>query len=79
MQISVGYVLCVWIGGMGCLWRCRVTAVLCCVCPQVSEAVLCRSACGQYGWAAEPWSVCAINALDILPACGEGVQSRKVR
>ncbi|XP_064167589.1 thrombospondin type-1 domain-containing protein 7B isoform X1 [Anguilla rostrata] len=46
---------------------------------QVSEAVLCYSECSQYAWATEPWSVCAINAVDKLPDCGEGVQSRKVR
>uniref|UniRef100_A0AAY4ECW1 Thrombospondin type-1 domain-containing protein 7A n=1 Tax=Denticeps clupeoides TaxID=299321 RepID=A0AAY4ECW1_9TELE len=46
---------------------------------QVYEAVPCYSECDQYVWVTEPWSVCAINTVDELPACGEGVQSRKIR
>uniref|UniRef100_A0A3B1IIX4 Thrombospondin type-1 domain-containing protein 7A n=1 Tax=Astyanax mexicanus TaxID=7994 RepID=A0A3B1IIX4_ASTMX len=46
---------------------------------QVYEAVPCRSVCGVYEWVAEPWSFCSINTVDQLPACGEGVQSRKIR
>lgn len=49
------------------------------VCLQVYEAVPCQSECGQYEWVADPWSVCTINTVDELPACGEGVQSRKIR
>lgn len=39
----------------------------------------CRGECGQYEWVTDPWSVCTINTVDKLPACGEGVQSRKIR
>ncbi|XP_016097128.1 thrombospondin type-1 domain-containing protein 7B-like [Sinocyclocheilus grahami] len=46
---------------------------------QVYEAVPCRSECGQYEWVTDPWSVCTINTVDELPACGEGVQSHKIR
>uniref|UniRef100_A0A3B5A609 Thrombospondin type 1 domain containing 7B n=1 Tax=Stegastes partitus TaxID=144197 RepID=A0A3B5A609_9TELE len=45
---------------------------------QVYEAVPCHSECSQYEWRIEPWSICTINAVDDLPACGEGVQSRKI-
>lgn len=48
-------------------------------CLQVYEAVPCHSNCGQYEWQVEAWSICTINAVDELPACGEGVQSRKIR
>lgn len=52
-----------------------------CVCflTQVYEAVPCHSDCSQYEWRVESWSICTINAVDELPACGEGVQSRKIR
>lgn len=43
------------------------------------EAVPCHSDCSQYEWRADSWSICTINAVDDLPACGEGVQSRKIR
>nr|XP_023677065.1 thrombospondin type-1 domain-containing protein 7B-like isoform X1 [Paramormyrops kingsleyae] len=46
---------------------------------QVYEAVPCHNECGEYVWVPEPWSACTINAVDELPGCGEGVQSRKVR
>ncbi|XP_029967914.1 thrombospondin type-1 domain-containing protein 7B isoform X2 [Salarias fasciatus] len=46
---------------------------------QVYEAVPCHSDCSQYEWRVEPWSICTINTVDDLPACGEGVQSRKIR
>ncbi|XP_062313300.1 thrombospondin type-1 domain-containing protein 7B [Osmerus eperlanus] len=46
---------------------------------QVYEAMPCHSQCKQYEWRAEPWSMCTINTVDKLPACGEGVQSRKIR
>lgn len=46
---------------------------------QVYEAVPCHSDCSQYEWRLESWSICTINAVDDLPACGEGVQSRKIR
>ncbi|XP_068186329.1 thrombospondin type-1 domain-containing protein 7B [Antennarius striatus] len=46
---------------------------------QVYEAVRCHSECSQYMWRIEPWSMCTINTVDDLPACGEGVQSRKIR
>ncbi|XP_040005222.1 thrombospondin type-1 domain-containing protein 7B [Xiphias gladius] len=46
---------------------------------QVYEAVPCHSECSQYEWRIEPWSICTINTVDDLPACGEGVQSRKIR
>uniref|UniRef100_A0AAQ6I9L7 Thrombospondin type-1 domain-containing protein 7A n=1 Tax=Anabas testudineus TaxID=64144 RepID=A0AAQ6I9L7_ANATE len=46
---------------------------------QVYEAVPCHSECSQYEWRTEPWSICTINTVDDLPACGEGVQSRKIR
>uniref|UniRef100_H3D083 Thrombospondin type-1 domain-containing protein 7A n=1 Tax=Tetraodon nigroviridis TaxID=99883 RepID=H3D083_TETNG len=46
---------------------------------QVYEAVPCHSDCSQYEWRVESWSICTINAVDDLPACGEGVQSRKIR
>ncbi|XP_039883311.1 thrombospondin type-1 domain-containing protein 7B isoform X1 [Simochromis diagramma] len=46
---------------------------------QVYEALPCYSECSQYEWRAEPWSICTINTVDDLPACGEGVQSRKIR
>uniref|UniRef100_A0A8C9SRK1 Thrombospondin type-1 domain-containing protein 7A n=1 Tax=Scleropages formosus TaxID=113540 RepID=A0A8C9SRK1_SCLFO len=46
---------------------------------QVYEAVPCHSECGQYVWVMEPWSVCTINTVDEMPACGEGVQTRKIR
>ncbi|KAG8000762.1 Thrombospondin type-1 domain-containing protein 7B [Nibea albiflora] len=46
---------------------------------QVYEAVRCHSECSQYEWKIEPWSICTINTVDDLPACGEGVQSRKIR
>ncbi|XP_036432693.1 thrombospondin type-1 domain-containing protein 7B [Colossoma macropomum] len=46
---------------------------------QVYEAVPCRSMCSVYEWVTEPWSFCSINSVDQLPACGEGVQSRKIR
>ncbi|XP_056145668.1 thrombospondin type-1 domain-containing protein 7B [Lampris incognitus] len=46
---------------------------------QVYEAVPCHSECGQYEWKTEPWSICTINLVNELPACGEGVQSRKIR
>ncbi|XP_041940176.1 thrombospondin type-1 domain-containing protein 7B isoform X1 [Alosa sapidissima] len=46
---------------------------------QVYEAVPCHSECSDYVWITEAWSVCTINAVDELPACGEGVQSRKIR
>ncbi|XP_052004347.1 thrombospondin type-1 domain-containing protein 7B-like [Xyrauchen texanus] len=45
---------------------------------QVYEAVPCHSECGQYEWVTDPWSVCTINTVDELPACGEGIQSRKI-
>uniref|UniRef100_A0A3P9C4G4 Thrombospondin type 1 domain containing 7B n=1 Tax=Maylandia zebra TaxID=106582 RepID=A0A3P9C4G4_9CICH len=45
---------------------------------QVYEALPCYSECSQYEWRAEPWSICTINTVDDLPACGEGVQSRKI-
>lgn len=46
---------------------------------QVYEAAPCYSECGQYEWRIEPWSICTISAVDDMPACGEGVQSRKIR
>lgn len=46
---------------------------------QVNEAVPCHSECSQFEWRMEPWSICTINTVDDLPACGEGVQSRKIR
>ncbi|XP_034041977.1 thrombospondin type-1 domain-containing protein 7B [Thalassophryne amazonica] len=46
---------------------------------QVYEARSCHSKCRQYEWRTEPWSICTINTVDELPACGEGVQSRKIR
>lgn len=46
---------------------------------QVYEALPCYSECSQYEWRAKPWSICTINTVDDLPACGEGVQSRKIR
>ncbi|KAF7655323.1 hypothetical protein LDENG_00057900 [Lucifuga dentata] len=46
---------------------------------QVYEAMPCYSECSQYEWRTEPWSICTINTVDELPACGEGVQSRKTR
>uniref|UniRef100_A0A3Q4ARY6 Thrombospondin type-1 domain-containing protein 7A n=1 Tax=Mola mola TaxID=94237 RepID=A0A3Q4ARY6_MOLML len=46
---------------------------------QVYEAVRCHSKCSQYEWRVESWSICTINTVDDLPACGEGVQSRKIR
>uniref|UniRef100_A0A665UXM7 Thrombospondin type-1 domain-containing protein 7A n=1 Tax=Echeneis naucrates TaxID=173247 RepID=A0A665UXM7_ECHNA len=46
---------------------------------QVYEAVPCHSECSQFQWRTEPWSICTINTVDDLPACGEGVQSRKIR
>ncbi|XP_072253400.1 thrombospondin type-1 domain-containing protein 7B [Leuresthes tenuis] len=46
---------------------------------QVYEAVPCDRECSQYEWRTEPWSICTINAMNDLPACGEGVQSRKIR
>ncbi|XP_037542046.1 thrombospondin type-1 domain-containing protein 7B [Nematolebias whitei] len=46
---------------------------------QVYEAVPCNRECSQYEWRIEPWSICTINTVDDLPACGEGVQSRKIR
>uniref|UniRef100_A0A672IN76 Thrombospondin type-1 domain-containing protein 7A n=1 Tax=Salarias fasciatus TaxID=181472 RepID=A0A672IN76_SALFA len=46
---------------------------------RVYEAVPCHSDCSQYEWRVEPWSICTINTVDDLPACGEGVQSRKIR
>uniref|UniRef100_A0A1A8PEM2 Thrombospondin type-1 domain-containing protein 7A n=3 Tax=Nothobranchius TaxID=28779 RepID=A0A1A8PEM2_9TELE len=46
---------------------------------QVYEAVPCNGECIQYEWRIEPWSICTINSMDDLPACGEGVQSRKIR
>ncbi|XP_056290680.1 thrombospondin type-1 domain-containing protein 7B isoform X1 [Pseudoliparis swirei] len=46
---------------------------------QVYEAAPCYSECGQYEWRIEPWSICTINTVDDLPACGDGVQSRKIR
>uniref|UniRef100_A0A3P8SWS5 Thrombospondin type 1 domain containing 7B n=1 Tax=Amphiprion percula TaxID=161767 RepID=A0A3P8SWS5_AMPPE len=45
---------------------------------QVYEAVPCHRECSQYKWRIEPWSICTINAVNDLPACGEGVQSRKI-
>ncbi len=52
-----------------------------CVCARlkVYEAVRCHSECSRYEWRIEPWSICTINTVDDLPACGEGVQSRKIR
>lgn len=47
--------------------------------PQVYEAVRCHRECSQYEWKTESWSICTINTVDDLPACGEGVQSRKIR
>ncbi|KAM4608386.1 thrombospondin type-1 domain-containing protein 7B [Polymixia lowei] len=46
---------------------------------QVYEASPCHRECRQHEWRTEPWSICTINAVDELPACGEGVQSRKIR
>uniref|UniRef100_A0A8C5G0V7 Thrombospondin, type I, domain containing 7Ba n=1 Tax=Gouania willdenowi TaxID=441366 RepID=A0A8C5G0V7_GOUWI len=46
---------------------------------QVYEALPCYSECNNYEWKMEPWSICTINTVDDLPACGEGVQSRKIR
>lgn len=46
---------------------------------QVYEAMPCHTECSQYEWRIEPWSICTINTVDDLPACGEGVQSRKIR
>ncbi|CAL8267595.1 unnamed protein product [Lota lota] len=46
---------------------------------QVYEALPCHSECGPYAWRAGPWSMCNINAVDALPSCGEGAQSRKIR
>nr|XP_043874554.1 thrombospondin type-1 domain-containing protein 7B isoform X2 [Solea senegalensis] len=46
---------------------------------QVHQALPCHSKCSQFEWRTEPWSICTINTLDDLPACGEGVQSRKIR
>ncbi|KAK1789123.1 hypothetical protein P4O66_015074, partial [Electrophorus voltai] len=46
---------------------------------QVYEAVPCLSECWQYEWVSESWSLCAVNSVDKLPACGEGVQTRKIR
>ncbi|XP_015252845.1 PREDICTED: thrombospondin type-1 domain-containing protein 7B, partial [Cyprinodon variegatus] len=46
---------------------------------QVYEAVPCQNEYSQYEWQIEPWSICTINTVDDLPACGEGVQSRKIR
>uniref|UniRef100_A0A8C6TPE6 Thrombospondin, type I, domain containing 7Ba n=1 Tax=Neogobius melanostomus TaxID=47308 RepID=A0A8C6TPE6_9GOBI len=45
----------------------------------VYEAVPCHSECSQYEWRIEPWSICTINSVEDKPACGEGVQSRKIR
>lgn len=47
--------------------------------PQVYEAVRCHRECSQYEWKTDSWSICTINTVDDLPACGEGVQSRKIR
>ena len=68
----------------GCMYECvgvytHTELHLPCVCPQVYEAMPCHSQCKQYEWRAEPWSMCTINTVDELPACGEGVQSRKIR
>ncbi|KAM8857281.1 thrombospondin type-1 domain-containing protein 7B isoform 1-T2 [Synchiropus picturatus] len=46
---------------------------------QVYEAVPCHHECSQYVWRIEPWSICTINTVGDSPACGEGVQSRKIR
>ncbi|XP_023806239.1 thrombospondin type-1 domain-containing protein 7B isoform X2 [Oryzias latipes] len=46
---------------------------------QVYEAVPCRGGSSQNEWRSEAWSICTINTVDDLPACGEGVQSRKIR
>ncbi|XP_061579008.1 thrombospondin type-1 domain-containing protein 7B [Cololabis saira] len=46
---------------------------------QVHEAVPCSGETSHYEWRIEPWSICNINTVDNLPACGEGVQSRKIR
>uniref|UniRef100_A0A8C9U5U9 Thrombospondin type-1 domain-containing protein 7A n=1 Tax=Scleropages formosus TaxID=113540 RepID=A0A8C9U5U9_SCLFO len=46
---------------------------------QVYEAVPCYSECNEFTWAPEPWSACAVNTVGDPPACGEGVQTRKVR
>ncbi|KAM7407697.1 hypothetical protein PAMA_003439 [Pampus argenteus] len=51
-------------------------------CPKLdlkNQALPCHSECSQYEWRSEPWSICTINTVDDLPACGEGVQSRKIR
>lgn len=62
---------------------CMRPIVCVCVFPcgrlQVYEAVPCHSDCSQFEWRVESWSICTINAVDDLPACGEGVQSRKIR
>ncbi|KAF5883057.1 thrombospondin type-1 domain-containing protein 7B, partial [Clarias magur] len=46
---------------------------------QVSEVVPCRGVCAVYQWVTESWSFCSINTVDDGSACGEGVQSRKIR
>ncbi|KAF4086551.1 hypothetical protein AMELA_G00084810 [Ameiurus melas] len=46
---------------------------------QVSEVVPCRGVCAVYQWVTESWSFCSINTVDEGSACGEGVQSRKIR
>lgn len=62
-----------------CVCVCLFLCVLAHACDQVYEAVPCHSECSQYEWRTEPWSICTINTVDDLPACGEGVQSRKIR
>ncbi|KAK3569507.1 hypothetical protein QTP86_033928 [Hemibagrus guttatus] len=46
---------------------------------EVSEVVPCRGVCAVYQWVTESWSFCSINTVDEGSACGEGVQSRKIR
>ncbi|KAI2660551.1 Thrombospondin type-1 domain-containing protein 7B [Labeo rohita] len=63
----------------GAFSSCRARWDILRVCVRVYEAVPCRSECNEYEWVTDPWSVCTINTVDELPACGEGVQSRKIR
>lgn len=62
-----------------CVFLCSSVCVRVFAHAQVHEAVRCHNECGQYEWRAESWSICTINTVDDLPACGEGVQSRKIR
>ncbi|XP_030627616.1 thrombospondin type-1 domain-containing protein 7B [Chanos chanos] len=52
---------------------------------QVSEVLPCHTECSQHVWETEPWSTCTIHSSNMpgadekQPACGDGVQTRKVR